>query len=228
MARFKRLEVLNAFGQSGLVPLFYHSQFETARNLVLACTKGGARVIEWTNRGDRAYQLFIQLAEFCQKELPDVILGAGSIVDAPTAAMFISAGANFIVGPMLSADVARLCNRHKIAYIPGCGTATEISDAEELGAEIVKIFPGGTLGGPEFVKALLGPCPWTSVMPTGGVEETRECIEAWFKSGVTCVGMGSKLVKSDLVAAGDFQAITAKVEKVVKWIAEISQQGKRK
>ncbi len=228
MARFKRLEVLNALGQSGLVPIFYNSQFEAAKNIMLACAKGGARTIEFTNRGDRAHQLFVQLAEFCQKELPEVIFGAGTIHDAPTAAMYISAGANFIVGPMLSAEVARLCNRRKIAYIPGCGTVTEISDAEELGAEIVKIFPGGTLGGPDFVKALLGPCPWTSVMVTGGVEDTRQCIEVWFKSGVTCLGMGSNLIKSDLVAAGDFQAITAKVEKVVSWIAEIRQQSKRK
>ncbi len=228
MARFKRLEVLNALGQSGLVPLFYNSQLEAAKNIMLALAKGGARTIEFTNRGDRAHTLFVELAEFCQKELPDMVFGAGTIHDAPTAAMYIGAGANFIVAPVLSAEVARLCNRHKIAYIPGCGTVSEISDAEELGAEIVKIFPGGTLGGPEFVKALLAPCPWTSVMVTGGVEDTRECIEAWFKAGVTCLGMGSNLVKSDLVAAGDYKAITAKVEKVVKWIAEIRQQSKRK
>jgi 2-dehydro-3-deoxyphosphogluconate aldolase/(4S)-4-hydroxy-2-oxoglutarate aldolase len=226
MARFRRLEVLNAFGQVGLIPLFYHPQLETAKKIALACAKGGARVIEWTNRGDRACQLFVQLAEFCQNEMPEAILGAGSVVDAPTAAMYINAGANFIVGPLLNAEVARLCNRRKIAYIPGCATSSEISAAEELGAEIVKIFPGGTLGGPDFVKALLGPCPWMSIMPSGGVDDARECIEGWFKSGVTCVGMGSNLVKSDLVAAGDFQAITAKVEKVIGWIKEIRQKKK--
>ncbi len=228
MARFKRLEVLNAIGQTGLVPIFYNSQFETARNIILACAKGRSRVVEFTNRGDRACQLFVQLAEFCQRELPEVIFGAGTILDAPTAAMYISAGANFIVGPTLNPEVARLCNRRKIAYIPGCGTATEISDAEELGAEIVKIFPGGTLGGPDFVKALLGPCPWTSMMTTGGVEDTRECLETWFTAGITCVGMSSNLIKSDLVAASDFQAITLNVQKVINWIAEIRQKSKRK
>ena len=228
MARFKRLEVLNAIGQVGLVPIFYNANFEIAKNVVLACAEAGARVFEFTNRGDRAYQLFVQLAEFCQKELPDLIFGAGTVHDAPTAAMYIAAGANFIVGPMLNAEVARLCNRHKIAYIPGCGTSSEISAAEELGVEIVKIFPGGTLGGPEFVKALLGPCHWSSVMPTGGVEDTRECLEAWFKSGVTCVGMGGNLFKSELVASGDFQAIAADVRKVINWIAEIRQKMKRK
>ncbi len=228
MARFKRLEVLNAIEQVGLVPIFYNPKFEVAKNIVLACAEGGAKVAEFTNRGDRAYQSFVQLAEFCQKDLPDLILGAGTIHDAPTAAMYIGAGANFIVGPMLNPEVARLCNRRKIAYIPGCGTSSEISQAEELGAEIVKIFPGGTLGGPEFVKALLGPCPWSSLMPTGGVEDTRECLEAWFTSGVTCVGMGSNLIRSDLVASGDFQAITVNVQKVINWIAEIRQKMKRK
>ena len=228
MARFKRLEVLNAVGQVGLVPIFYNPKLEVAKNILLACAEGGATVAEFTNRGDRAYQLFVQLAEFCDKELPQVVLGAGTIHDAPTAAMYIAAGANFIVAPVLNPEVARLCNRRKIAYIPGCATTSEISQAEELGVEMVKIFPGGTLGGPEFVKALLGPCPWSSVMPTGGVEDTRECLEAWFKSGVTCVGMGSNLFKSDLVAAGDFKTIAANVRKVTTWIAEIRKTIKRK
>jgi 2-dehydro-3-deoxyphosphogluconate aldolase / (4S)-4-hydroxy-2-oxoglutarate aldolase len=228
MARFKRMVVLNTIGQTGLVPIFYNSQFEVAKNIVLACAEGGARAVEFTNRGDRAHQLFSQLAEFCQKELPDVILGVGSIVDAPTAAIYIAAGANFIVGPIFNAEVARLCNRRKIAYMPGCATVTEISAAEEVGVEIVKIFPGGTIGGPDFVKALLGPCPWSSIMATGGVEDTRECLEAWFKTGITCVGMGGNLIQSDRVAASDFQAITAKVLKVINWITEIRQKTKPK
>jgi len=228
MARFKRMEVLNAIGQTGLLPIFYHSQFETAKNIILACAEGGARAVELTNRGDRALQLFGQLAEFCRKELPDVILGVGSILDAPTAAIYIAAGANFIVGPIFNPEVARLCNRRKIAYIPGCGTLTEISAAEELGVEIVKIFPGGCMGGPDFVKAVLGPCPWTSIMATGGVDDTRECLEAWFKAGVTCVGMGSHLFPAERVAGGDFQSITTKVLKVINWIAEIRRNIKSK
>jgi 2-dehydro-3-deoxyphosphogluconate aldolase / (4S)-4-hydroxy-2-oxoglutarate aldolase len=228
MARFKRLEVLNTICQTGLVPIFYQPKFEVAKSIVLACAEGGAKAIELTNRGDRAHQLFTQLAEFCQKDLPDVILGVGSVIDAPTAAMYIASGANFVVGPMLSPEVARLCNRRKIAYMPGCGTVTEISNAEELGVEIVKIFPGGTIGGPEFVKAILGPCPWTSIMATGGVEDTYECLESWFKTGIACVGMGSNLIQSDRVAAGDFQSITAKVLKVTNWITEIRQKIKAK
>jgi 2-dehydro-3-deoxyphosphogluconate aldolase / (4S)-4-hydroxy-2-oxoglutarate aldolase len=225
MARFKRLEVFNTIVNTGLVPIFYYPQLDVAESVIQACAEGGSRIVELTNRGDGACRLFGQLADFCQRELPEMILGAGTILDAPTAALFIDAGANFIVGPAFNPEVARMCNRRKIAYIPGCASASEISTAEELGSEIVKIFPANTLGGPDFVKALLGPCPWTSIMATGGVEDTRECLETWFKAGVTCVGMGSNLIPSKQVAAGEFQTITARVKKVIKWIVELKQMN---
>jgi 2-dehydro-3-deoxyphosphogluconate aldolase/(4S)-4-hydroxy-2-oxoglutarate aldolase len=144
----------------------------------------------------------------------------GSVVDAPTAALYIAYGANFIVGPLLNPEVARLCNRRKIAYSPGCGSASEIAEAEELGVEIVKVFPGSSVGGPAFVRSVLGPCPWTSIMPTGGVDATEESIRAWFGAGVACVGIGSKLVRKELVAAGDWAAIATQVRQVLAWIQE--------
>jgi len=143
-----------------------------------------------------------------------------SVIDAPTAALYIGSGANFVVGPVLNPEVARLCNRRKIAYMPGCGSASEISQAEELGVEIVKVFPGAQVGGPGFVKAMLAPMPWTRIMPTGGVDASEESIRAWFGAGVACVGMGSKLITKDLVAASDFDAITKKVAQVLAWIRE--------
>jgi len=221
MARFKRLEVLNAMVQTGVVPVFYHGDAETAVSIVRACADGGARVVEFTNRGDRAFMVFAELAKRFAEERPEVILGAGSIVDAPTAALYLSSGANFLVGPVLNAEIARLCNRRKVAYSPGCGTPSEISAAEELGVEIVKIFPGKEVGGPAFVKNLLGPCPWTSLMPTGGVEATRESLEAWFAAGVACVGMGSNLITKEAVAARDFAGIARKVAQVIAWIRQI-------
>jgi len=220
MARFSRLEVLNTIINLGLVPVFYHADVETAKNVVKACTAGGAKVVEFTNRGDFAPEVFRQLSQFVSREAPEVILGVGSVIDAPTAAMYIAYGANFVVGPILNEEVARLCNRRKVAYMPGCGSASEISYAEELGVEIVKIFPGDSVGGPEFVKAVLGPCPWTLIMPTGGVDATEESIKAWFKAGVACVGMGSKLIRKDLVTAGNWAEITAKVRQVLDWIKE--------
>jgi len=221
MARFKRLDVLNAMVQTGVVPVFYHGDAETAVSIVRACADGGAGVVEFTNRGDGAFMVFAELARRFAEERPEVILGAGSIVDAPTAALYLSSGANFIVGPVLNAEIARLCNRRKVAYSPGCGTASEISAAEELVAEIVKIFPGKEVGGPAFVKNMLGPCPWTSLMPTGGVEATRESLEAWFAAGAACVGMGSKLITKEAVAARDFAGIARNVAQVIAWIRQI-------
>ena len=218
MARFKRLEVYNTMIGTGLVPVFYNADTNIAKNIVKACTDGGATVIEFTNRGDFAPEVFKELSQHLSKEAPEVILGVGSVIDEPTAALYIAYGANFVVGPLLNEAVARLCNRRKIAYMPGCGSVSEISYAEELGVEIVKIFPGDSVGGPDFVKAVLGPCPWTRIMPTGGVDATEESIKAWFGAGVACVGIGSNLIRKDLVAASRWAEITEKVQQVSAWI----------
>lgn len=220
MASFDRLDVLRNVTDIGLVPVFYNPSVEVAKKIVKACAAGGARVVEFTNRGDFAVEVFKELSSHISQEEPDVILGVGSVVDAPTAAMYIAYGANFVVGPLLNERVARLCNRRKVAYMPGCATASEVSRAEELGVEIVKVFPGSTLGGPAFVKSVLAPCPWTKVMPTGGVDATEENIRGWFEAGAACVGMGSKLVRKDLVAAEDWEGITVIARKVLAWIRE--------
>jgi 2-dehydro-3-deoxyphosphogluconate aldolase/(4S)-4-hydroxy-2-oxoglutarate aldolase len=226
MARYKRLETLVMMKEIGIIPVFYNADFEVARNVVSACADGGARVVEFTNRGDRAVNVFTRLEEFCAKERPDVILGVGSIVDAPTAAMYIGAGASFVVGPLLDEDTARLCNSRKIPYSPGCGTVSEIHRAETLGVEICKIFPGAEIGGPAFVKNVRGPCPWTDIMPTGGVSPTRESLGAWFEAGVACVGMGSNLITKDLLAARDYAGITNKVKEAIEIIRQV-RRGKK-
>jgi len=220
MAKFSRLEVLNTIVDTGLVPLFYNADVEISINIVKACVAGGARIIEFTNRGDGALDIFRELIQSISKEELDIILGVGSVIDAPTAALYIAYGTNFVVGPVLNDAVARMCNRRKIAYIPGSGTASEVSRAEELGVEIVKIFPGTAVGGPGFVKAVLGPSPWTRIMPTGGVTATKENIEGWFEAGVCCVGMGSKLIRKDMVAQKDWTGITRLVRQVLDWIDE--------
>ena len=218
MARFRRLEVLHATIKGGLVPVFYHQDLETAKKIAKAVANGGAKVLEFTNRGDFAYQVFSELIKWCETKTPELILGAGSVIDQGTAALYINSGANFIIAPFFNRDVAKVCNRRKIAYIPGCGSAAEISQAEEYGAEICKIFPGAEVGGPEFVKNILGPMPWSYVMPTGGVERTRESITKWFKAGVVSVGMGSTLITKDLVAKGDFETISKNVSEVLNWV----------
>lgn len=218
MAQFSRLEVYNTLLATGLAPVFYHPDVDTARQIALACAEGGARVLEFTNRGDFAPEVFKELSRYLRQAAPDLILGVGSVVDAPTAALYIAYGANFVVGPSFNEAVARLCNRRKIGYLPGCGSATEIATAEEFGAEIVKIFPGGSVGGPGFIKAVLGPCPWSRLMPTGGVDATEESIRVWFQAGAACVGMGSKLITKQAVAAGDFAQISRTVRQVLGWI----------
>ncbi len=220
MARFARIDVLNTMYEIGLVPVFYNKDIETAKNIIEACAEGGARVIEFTNRGDRAYQTFSQLVDHFDRQGSEVILGVGSVLDPGTAAIYINSGANFVVGPILNGDVAKVCNRRKVSYSPGCGSATEISEAEEFGVEIVKVFPGGQVGGPAFVKSILGPMPWTRIMPTGGVSPTRESAFDWIKAGAACLGIGSKLISKDLVTKGDWGSLKKKVTECLEYIKE--------
>ena len=220
MACFDRLTVLNTMLDTGLVPIFYHADLAVSKEVALACVRGGARLVEFTNRGDRAWNVFTELIAALGQADPSVILGAGTVLDAPTAALYIASGANFIVGPNFNPEVARLCNRRKVAYIPGCGTVSEISAAEELGAEVVKIFPGGQLGGPGFVKSVLGPMPWVRLMPASGVDATQENVQGWIKAGAACLGMGSNLIRKDYVAAGNYDAIADGVRRVLNWIRE--------
>ncbi len=203
-----------------MVPVFYHADADVCREVLGACYRAGIRAFEFTNRGDFAHEVFGELVKMAARDFPDLILGAGTLVEAGTAALYIQSGANFIVGPSFHESIARTCNRRKVAYMPGCATLTEISTAEELGAEIVKIFPGDTLS-PSFVKAIKGPMPWTSVMVTGGVEPTQESLGSWFKAGVTAVGMGSQLFPKDLLSNRQFDQIEAKAREVLSIIESL-------
>jgi 2-dehydro-3-deoxyphosphogluconate aldolase/(4S)-4-hydroxy-2-oxoglutarate aldolase len=205
---------------SGMVPLFYHHDIEVAKSVLKACYDGGARLMEFTNRGDFAIEIFNQLIKYSIAELPGMILGVGSVTDAAAASQYMLSGANFIVTPVFREDIAVVCNRRKVLWSPGCGSLTEIAQAEEMGCEVVKLFPGSTYG-PEFIKAIKGPQPWTSIMPTGGVSTDKDNLKAWFDAGVTCVGMGSQLISKDILANKDYSTLSANVMAALDLIQQL-------
>ena len=220
MARFNKIQVLSVMKSTGMVPVFYHSDVETAKQVVKACYEGGVRAFEFTNRGDFAHEVFGELNKWVTRECPDMVMGVGSVVDPATAALYIQLGANFIVGPLFNPEVAKVCNRRLIPYTPGCGSVSEIGFAQECGCDLCKVFPAGNVGGPSFVKNVKAPMPWSMLMVTGGVEPTKENLTAWIKAGVTCVGMGSNLFPMEVVAAQDWKWITAKCEEAFGYIRE--------
>jgi 2-dehydro-3-deoxyphosphogluconate aldolase/(4S)-4-hydroxy-2-oxoglutarate aldolase len=215
-----RLEILGAILDAGLLPLISASDPELAAEVVLACERGGTPAVEFTNRGAGAWPVFVRLTEILRERGSKTILGIGTVTDAATAALYLASGARFMVAPTFDPDVARLCNRQKIAYIPGCATATEIARAEESGVEIVKLFPADAAGGPGFVKALLAPSPWSRIMPTGGITPTREDIDAWIGAGAAALGMGSQLVTPAVLAERRFDDLAATVGSVLAYISE--------
>lgn len=212
---------MTKIAQTRMVPVFYHKDASVACAVVKACYDGGVRAFEFTNRGDMAHEVFRELIRFVEKECPELALGVGSVVDAPTAALYIQMGACFVVGPLLNSDVAKVCNRRGVPYTPGCGSVTEVGQAQELGCDLVKVFPGDVLG-PKFVKGLMAPMPWSRIMVTGGVEPTEENLTAWMKAGAFCVGMGSKLFPKDKVADEDWQYVTDMCRQSLEIISRIS------
>ena len=202
------MPVLDAIVSTGMVPVYYNKDVEIAKQVVKACYEGGVRAFEFTNRGDFAHEVFAELIKFATKECPELVLGVGSIVDAGTASLYLQLGANFVVGPLFNPEIAKVCNRRLVPYTPGCGSVSEIVFAQEVGCDLCKIFPAGNVGGPSFVKNIKAPMPWSMIMATGAVEPTEENLSAWFKAGVTCVGMGSKLFPKEMIAAGNWEAIS--------------------
>ncbi len=217
MAKFDKLAVMAKIGSTGMVPVFYHKDAEVAKKVIKACYEGGVRAFEFTNRGDFAHEVFAECVKFAATECPELALGVGSVVDAPTAALYIQLGACFVVGPLFNPEIAPICNRRLIPYCPGCGSVSEVGKAQELGCDLTKLFPGDVYG-PAMVKNLKAPMPWSKIMVTGGVAPTEENLTAWFKAGVFCVGMGSKLFPSDKVKAGDWQYVTDKCKEALCYI----------
>lgn len=220
MAKYNKMQFLATMKETGMVPVFYNADAEVAKKVLKACYDGGVRAFEFTNRGDFAQEVFAELVKYANKELPGMIVGIGSVVDAPTAAMYLQLGANFVVGPLFNPEIAPVCNRRLVPYCPGCGTVSEVGAAQQLGCDLCKVFPGDVLG-PKFVKGLRAPMPWSQIMVTGGVKPERENLEGWFKAGVTCVGMGSNLFPKDVIAAGEWSKISELCRNALEIIKEV-------
>ncbi|MCB2408204.1 bifunctional 4-hydroxy-2-oxoglutarate aldolase/2-dehydro-3-deoxy-phosphogluconate aldolase [Hymenobacter lucidus] len=209
MARFTRADAVTQALLSPLIPVFYHSEGPYARRVLQACYEGGVRLFEFTNRGPNAFNIFADLQQFVEAEYPDLLLGAGTIYTVEEAERFIAAGADYIVQPIIGADVARLCQQQDLAWLPGVSTLNEIYQAEQLGAAFAKLFPASVLG-PDYLKAVRGPLPQVRFMVTGGIQPTPEAVAAWMQAGATCVGVDSRLLKTD-----DPAALTAQVRQLL-------------
>lgn len=220
MAKFDKLQVLNKMAEKAMIPVFYNADLEICKNVVKACYEGGVRVFEFTNRGDYAHEVFSELNKWVITNCPDLALGVGSVVDAPTAALYIQMGANFVVGPLFNEDIAFVCNQRQVAYCPGCGSVSEMGTAQKYGCEVTKLFPGDVYG-PAMVKDILAPMPWTKIMVTGGVSPDKENLTAWFKAGIFCVGMGSKLFPKDCIQNKDWKYITDKCKEAFEIIENV-------
>jgi len=211
LATHMKTEVLETISREGVIPVFHHSDVDVVVEVARALVAGGLTTFEFTNRGDGAIEVLGDLVEVTRQALPELIVGAGTIVDGASAAHVIDLGANFVFAPNFSAEVAVACHARNVPYVPGCGTVTEIVDAYRAGCDLVKLFPASSMGGPAFLSAVRAPCPWVQAVPTGGVEPTVESLRPWYEAGAPAVGMGSKLLQEDLIEKRDFDGLAEQV-----------------
>ncbi|WP_215225731.1 bifunctional 4-hydroxy-2-oxoglutarate aldolase/2-dehydro-3-deoxy-phosphogluconate aldolase [Echinicola shivajiensis] len=217
--KFSKSDIIAAMEETGMIPVFNHSDTEVAKEVMDASYRAGIRVFEFTNRGNNSLEVFKDLKTHAD-QYEGMILGIGTIFTPTEVEEFLEAGADFIVSPALIPSVAVVCNRQDILWIPGCGTVTEIFNAKEMGAQVFKAFPGNVLG-PSFVSAVKAVLPEIKIMPTGGVEPTEDNLGKWFKAGVTCVGMGSQLFKKEWIQDKKYDALEEKISQALSVIKSL-------
>ncbi|HAS61059.1 MAG TPA: bifunctional 4-hydroxy-2-oxoglutarate aldolase/2-dehydro-3-deoxy-phosphogluconate aldolase [Algoriphagus sp.] len=210
---------IKQINQAGLMPIFYHSSEEVCLSILKVAYDSGIRVIELVNRGSEATKIFPSLRKLAN-QLPGLSLGIGTIYHPYEAEEFLEMGAEFIVAPVMNPRLGEYCSRNDVPWVPGCGTVTEIWQAQELGAELVKIYPANLLT-PEFVPAVHAVLPKIEIIPTGGIEPTLESIKPWFDAGVLCVGMGSQLIRKDWVQSGNYEQLGKAFKQAVNLVEQI-------
>ncbi len=216
--KFTKEQLYAKLNEVPIMPLFNHPDLAVSKSVVKACYDGGIKVFEYTNRGEGAALIFAELVKYIRQELPEMAIGIGTVFTAEEAEYFVSLDTDFIVQPIMNPAVGEVCNKHKIAWMPGVMTVTELYNAQQAGADIIKIFPANVLG-TAFVKAMKAPMPHAKVMVTGGVEPNEENLKGWFSAGVTAVGMGSQLFPKDVLASGNYQQIEEVVRKCVEIVS---------
>lgn len=217
--KFTKDQIVDVMRDTGVVPLFTHDDPTDAWQVVEAAYRGGVRAFEFTNRRSNSFEVFSHLIREREK-FPDLMLGIGTVMDGPTTQKFIDAGADFIISPILRLEMAEVCNRHNVPWIPGCATLTEIVTARDHGAAVIKVFPGSVLG-PGFVSSIMPVVPDLRLMITDGVEPTKENLTAWFGAGAMCVGMGSQLFTKDILQRRNWDALERKVTQALAIVREI-------
>lgn len=224
MKGLSKEEALRRIRSCAVMPIFYNGDEEKCMNVLRAIYEGGIKQAEFTNRAAGALGIFERLHARVQSELPDMLFGAGTVIDGATASAYINAGAAFIVSPVFDEDAAELCAARRLPYMPGCMTPSEIQRAYAAGADVCKLFPADCAGGPAFIKALRGPMPWIEIMPTGGISTDEADLAEWFKAGAFCVGIGSKLISKEDVDTNRFDSIKRKAQNLVKVIKKLKEE----
>ena len=216
----KRSEILKLIPEQGVLPLFFYKDTQVSIEVLKALYSAGIRSVEYTNRGEAALTNFREMRKVCDTELEGMYLGVGTIKNAETARAFIEAGADYIISPGLVEDAIKVAEENGLLWVPGCMTPTEIIRADQLGAKMVKLFPGNLLG-PSFLSAIKELFPNLLFMPTGGVEVEKENLAGWFKAGVCAVGMGSKLITKSALENRDYEGIKTSTLKSLDLIREV-------
>jgi 2-dehydro-3-deoxyphosphogluconate aldolase / (4S)-4-hydroxy-2-oxoglutarate aldolase len=217
-----KAHIRKSLNEQGVIPLFTHESIDDALAIVDASYRGGMRVLEFTNRKSNSFEVFSSLIK--QRErFPDLLIGIGTVMDANTTKKFIDAGAGFIISPMLNPEMGKVCAQNNMHWIPGCATITEVATARDLGAEVIKVFPGSVVG-PGFVSAVLSVIADLKLMITGGVEPTETNLTSWFKAGAMAVGLGSQLFTKDILDKKDWNQLQKNVADAIALIQQVKQK----
>lgn len=214
----KKINIYQKIKENFVIPIFSSNDYQEAEMVFESVIEGGSGIIEMTHREEKSYSVFEKMNEIFSEK---IIMGAGSIIDVPTASLYLNSGAKFIVGPNYNSEIMKLCNRLNVLYIPGCATLNEILKAYEEGAVVVKLFPAGEMGGVKFLKNIKGPCSWVECIPTGGVKPDKDSLKEWMEAGAVAVGMGSKLLKKEYIKNGDKEGIKKSIKEVMETIKEL-------